>query len=99
VSEREEFDITPSKEISSTPPTPPKNRSRSPMKKMFGQGGWLGESPDEVLEHNLRPKKFNARSNATSPNRKKTTMIGKIKNKLEEIVSSQGFLRVVTFTN
>lgn len=28
-----------------TPPqSPPKKRARSPMKRMFGEGGWLGKS-------------------------------------------------------
>ena len=58
------------------------------MKKMFGEHGWLGQSPDEKLEQNTRSKKSSiSRNDGSSPRyQKKTTMIGKLKNKLEEFV-------------
>lgn len=83
VSERDELDG----EDPSPPPSPPKKRSRSPMKKMFGENGWLGQSPDEKPEIKPRPKKIHSARNDSSPNRKKTTVMGKLKTKLEEIVS------------
>ncbi|KIN01439.1 hypothetical protein OIDMADRAFT_80996, partial [Oidiodendron maius Zn] len=67
------------------PPVPPKKRARSPMKKMFGENGWLGQSPNEKPEPKFQTKKLFAQSNQNLYSRKKTTMIGKIKNKLEEI--------------
>lgn len=78
VCEGDEFDAALSRQSASPPPTPPKKRSRSPMKKMFGEHGWLGQSPNDETEQILRPK--------NSPSRKKNTMMGKLKNKLEEIV-------------
>jgi hypothetical protein len=85
VSEQDEFIAQP--RSSSPPPVPPKKRSRSPMKKMFGENGWLGQSADEKPELKVQPKKFVARGTGDVPIRKKTTMMGKLKNKLEEIVS------------
>jgi len=59
----------------------PKKRSRSPMKKMFGENGWLGRSPDEVPQVKLRSKK------PSYPQKEKITMMGKLRIKLEEFVS------------
>jgi hypothetical protein len=44
------------------------------MKKMFGENGWLGKSPNEMPDLGLR-------------SRKKIGMMEKLKNKFEEIVS------------
>lgn len=57
------------------------------MKKMFGENGWLGQSADEKPELKAQPRKLVARGTGDVPTRKKTTMMGKLKNKLEEIVS------------
>jgi hypothetical protein len=66
---------------------PPKKRSRSPMKKMFGDNGWLGQSANEILEQPSRSKKSSASRNEPSlRHQKKPSMIGKLKNKLEEFV-------------
>lgn len=63
-------------------PSPPKKRSRSPMKKMFGEHGWLGKSPDEVDDVKLQYQK------ASAPRKEKRSVIGKIRNKFDEIVST-----------
>lgn len=86
VFEQDELDIAKSAKSPSPPPVPPKKRARSPMKKMFGENGWLGQSPNEKPEPKFQSKKLFAQSNQNLHSRKKTTMIGKIKNKLEEIV-------------
>ncbi|KAF4637643.1 hypothetical protein G7Y89_g436 [Cudoniella acicularis] len=55
----------------------PPRRSRSPMKKMFGEHGWLGKSPDEAEE-------FNAKGQGNSGGKqKKTGMMEKLKIKFE----------------
>ena len=62
-------------------PSPPKKRSRSPMKRMFGEHGWLGRSPDEsqVGKHS---------SEKSSAGRKeKSSVMGKLRSKIEELVS------------
>ncbi|PVH88715.1 hypothetical protein DL98DRAFT_622222 [Cadophora sp. DSE1049] len=56
----------------------PKKRSRSPMKKMFGENGWLGKSPDEIQDVKLQVKK------AAAMQKDKPTMMGKLRNKLGE---------------
>ena len=56
------------------------------MKKMFGENGWLGQSPNEKPELKFQSKKSISQNNENLHGRKKITMIGKIKNKLEEIV-------------
>ncbi|TGO88620.1 hypothetical protein BPOR_0151g00040 [Botrytis porri] len=56
----------------------PKKRSRSPMKKMFGEHGWLGSSPDEV-----RPGVMCSKSTQKVDRPKKPGMMEKIKNKIE----------------
>ncbi len=45
------------------------------MKKMFGEHGWLGKSPDEV-NTKTTPK----------PRKEKVSMMNKLRNKLGEIV-------------
>jgi hypothetical protein len=59
----------------------PKKRSRSPMKKMFGENGWLGRSPDEASQVKVRSKK------PSYQQKEKITMMGKLRIKLEEFVS------------
>ncbi|RDL37355.1 uncharacterized protein BP5553_04788 [Venustampulla echinocandica] len=60
-------------------------RSRSPMKKMFGDHGWLGQSPDELKEVKVRTKKSSLDRRDDSINRqKKPGMMGRLKNKFEE---------------
>ena len=65
----------------------PKKRSRSPMKKMFGENGWLGKSPDEIQDVKLQVKK------AAVIQKDKPTMIGKLRNKLGEFVSNKSYMR------
>jgi hypothetical protein len=49
---------------------------------MFGENGWLGRSPDELQTTKLSSKK-------SSPGRKeKSSVMGKIRNKIEEFVSA-----------
>ncbi|CAD6449173.1 2889ec46-e7e6-4db9-bf8f-75ef9ce4748e [Sclerotinia trifoliorum] len=57
----------------------PKKRSRSPMKKMFGEHGWLGSSPNEVIPSVLSSK--SATQKIDKP--RKPGMMEKIKNKIE----------------
>lgn len=61
----------------------PKKRSRSPMKKMFGENGWLGRSPDEISDVKAQVKK------ASMQHKDKPTMMGKLRNKLGEFVSTR----------
>ncbi|ESZ94705.1 hypothetical protein SBOR_4899 [Sclerotinia borealis F-4128] len=56
----------------------PKKRSRSPMKKMFGEHGWLGSSPNEIVP-SLQSSKFAQKIDKP----KKPGMMEKIKNKIE----------------
>jgi len=86
VFEQDELDVAQSVRSSSPPPVPPKKRARSPMKKMFGEKGWLGQSPNEKPQQKVQSKKLFAQSSGSLNGRKKITMIGKIKSKLEEIV-------------
>jgi hypothetical protein len=58
------------------------------MKKMFGEHGWLGQSPNEKPEPKFQSKRLFGQSNGDFQGRKKTTMIGKLKSKLEEIVGT-----------
>jgi len=67
-------------------PSPPKKRSRSPMKKMFGDHGWLGQSPDEKSEPKRDSKKSSSSREQPIARQKKTSMIGKLKTKIEEFV-------------
>ncbi|TGO32905.1 hypothetical protein BHYA_0280g00100 [Botrytis hyacinthi] len=59
-------------------PISPKKRSRSPMKKMFGEHGWLGSSQNEV-----RPSVMCSKSTQKVDRPKKPGMMEKIKNKIE----------------
>lgn len=63
-------------------PVSPKKRSRSPMKKMFGEHGWLGSSQNEV-----RPSVMCSKSTQKVDRPKKPGMMEKIKNKIEGFVS------------
>ncbi|KAJ8063200.1 hypothetical protein OCU04_008437 [Sclerotinia nivalis] len=63
-------------------PTSPKKRSRSPMKKMFGEHGWLGSSPNEVI-----PSVLSSKSAQKIDKPRKPGMMEKIKNKIEGFVS------------
>ena len=88
VSERDEYDDSlPNTSSRAPPPNPPKKRSRSPMKKMFGEHGWLGQSPDEKFDPKLRSKKSFVTHMDFAHRPKKIGMMGKLKNKFEEIVS------------
>jgi hypothetical protein len=86
VIEKDEVDSIVFKEY--MPPSP-KKRSRSPMKKMFGERGWLGVSPDEKPGQNL----------GSNGETKKTTMMEKLKNKLEEFVSPMNSEFAINLTN
>lgn len=83
VSEHEEFDSNVNTaDIISTPiPSTPKKRSRSPMKRMFGEHGWLGRSPDELEAVKLKTKK------SSLGRKEKASVMGKLRTKLEELVS------------
>jgi hypothetical protein len=53
------------------------------MKKMFGEHGWLGSSPSEIL-----PSLQSTKSAQKIDKPKKTGMMEKIKNKIEGFVSA-----------
>jgi hypothetical protein len=84
VSEKDEHESA----IHGYPLSSPKKRSRSPMKKMFGEYGWLGQSPDEKPEQYARNKKSSSfrHDNPIHRHQKKTSIIGKLKSKFEEFV-------------
>ncbi|KAH8684901.1 hypothetical protein BGZ60DRAFT_524098 [Tricladium varicosporioides] len=80
VEEREEVEdpLTPTKKPQ------PKKRSRSPMKKMFGENGWLGKSPSEL--QSIRQFPTTTKRQDDSPGKqKKTGMLGKLRNKFDEM--------------
>jgi hypothetical protein len=84
VPERDEFDnkINDADLFVGPDPNGLKKRSRSPMKKMFGEYGWLGRSPDELQAGKLSSKK-------SAPGRKeKTSVMGRLRTKIEELVSA-----------
>lgn len=84
VSEIDELDMA----IHGYPLSTPKKRSRSPMKKMFGEHGWLGNSPDDKPDKPARNNKsstFNV-EDTSHRHQKKTSIMGKLKNKFEEFV-------------
>ena len=86
VSEREEYNGSLPTQDSDIFPASPKKRSRSPMKKMFGENGWLGKSPDEKPD--LKPSKKAFVTHMDFAHRpKKVGMMEKLKNKFDEIVS------------
>ena len=88
VYERDEYnDGIPSRISKNPPSSPPKKRSRSPMKKMFGAHGWLGQSPDEKPDPKLQSKKSFVTHMEFTNRPKKIGMMEKLKNKFEEIVS------------
>lgn len=75
------------------PKSPPK-RSRSPMKKLFGEKGWFGEtSPDDVKikPEPVRPTPRSRANTESSDGGKKTGIMGRLKNKLGEFVSKSAF--------
>ncbi|KAI6714907.1 hypothetical protein JHW43_002561 [Diplocarpon mali] len=63
---------------SESPTKSPQKRSRSPMKKMFGENGWLGRSPDEISEVKRQVKK------AAAEQKDRPSMMGKLRSKLGE---------------
>ncbi|CZR52017.1 uncharacterized protein PAC_01894 [Phialocephala subalpina] len=70
------------------PKTPgsPKKRSRSPMKKMFGENGWLGRSPLETQGTARQAQKASAQVQKTSNNSKeKKGLVDKLRAKLADI--------------
>jgi hypothetical protein len=54
------------------------------MKKMFGQNGWLGRSPDETFEESVKKSSTSKRQDQST----KTTMMSKIKTKIEGFVGT-----------
>lgn len=62
-------------------PSPPKKRSRSPMKRMFGEHGWLGRSPDKSQVGKQSSEKSSA------GRKEKSSVMGKLRSKIEELVS------------
>lgn len=79
----------PREQYPNPPMSPPQKRSRSPMKKMFGERGWLGRSPDELEEVRRRAKNasISRQGSSTGSPQKKTSMYGKLKNKLDQFVN------------
>lgn len=71
-----------------TPSSRPKKRSRSPMKKMFGEHGWLGRTPDELEDVKHRVKAPSRKDEPSGSPQKKSSMMGKLKSKFEEFVST-----------
>lgn len=55
-----------------------RKRARSPMKKMFGENGWLGKSPSEAQQAQFRVRKESMSQ--------KPSMLGRLKSKFEEFV-------------
>lgn len=90
------YDVTEKEESDSVflgyPLDSPKPRSRSPMKKMFGEKGWLSQSPNENANQYAGVKNFNfsRKDGSSHSHQKKKSMMGKIKTKLEEFVCRQG---------
>jgi hypothetical protein len=52
------------------------------MKKMFGEHGWLGRSPDELEAVKLKSKK------SSLGRKEKSSVMGKLRTKIGELVSS-----------
>ena len=63
-------------------------RPRSPMKKMFGEHGWLGQSPEEARHLHSQKKPPMTRKDTSFSQVKKTSLMDKIKNKIDELVRS-----------
>lgn len=71
-----------------SPPPSPKKRSRSPMKKLFGEKGFFGESPEEMIKQNAKRAAASSRTRTNSSSgQKKIGVMDKLKSKLGEIVS------------
>lgn len=64
-----------------------KKRSRSPMKKMFGDGGWLGRSPSEL--NNIPIPSIDAPAEKREAQPAKMNIMSRIKQKLDKVVSIQ----------
>jgi len=78
------------------PTTEVKKRSRSPMKKMFGDKGWLGHSPSEVNDIRVSDTSAPVERKQEAP--AKMSMIGRLKQKLDKVVSASNW-HVTTHTN
>lgn len=76
-----------------SPPPSPKKRSRSPMKKLFGEKGFFGESPEEMRKQNAKKAASTRTGNKPSNAQKKIGVMDKLKNKLGEIVSRVHFVK------
>ncbi|RDW85725.1 hypothetical protein BP5796_04050 [Coleophoma crateriformis] len=72
-----EDEISRPDKVTSPSSSPPK-RARSPMKKMFGENGWLSNTPITNQEAQFPPP-----PRINKP--KKPTMMGKLRNKFEEM--------------
>ncbi|CAG8981553.1 hypothetical protein HYALB_00013939 [Hymenoscyphus albidus] len=72
---------------SPSPDRSPKKRSRSPMKKLFGEKGFFGVTPEEATNVKQSPKKLSSNRSVSrsSDSRKKPGMMDKLKSKLGEI--------------
>jgi hypothetical protein len=83
VPEREECDIKiiDADLLADPSPNSPKKRSRSPMKKIFGEHGLLGRSPDELEAVKLKSKKSSLGQKGTS------SVMGKLRTRIGELVS------------
>ncbi|CCU82231.1 hypothetical protein BGHDH14_bgh00412 [Blumeria hordei DH14] len=62
-----------------TPDLSQPKRSHSPMKKMFGENGWLGQSPNDFQTRNSR------QTSKSSWSKETTSMMGKLRNKIGEL--------------
>jgi hypothetical protein len=90
VPEREECDIKISDAdlLASPTSSTAKKRSRSPMKKMFGEHGWLGRSPDELEAVKLKSKK------SSLGRKEKSSVMGKLRTKIGELVSTFTIIQI-----
>jgi hypothetical protein len=82
VLECDEYDERYADPFTSHAQSSPQKRSRSPMKKMFGEHGWLGRSPDEVQIGKLPSKK------SFLAQKEKGSVMEKLRTKIEEFVST-----------
>jgi hypothetical protein len=90
VPEREECDtkISDADLLANPTLSTPKKRSRSPMKKMFGEHGWLGRSPDELEAVKLKSKK------SSLGRKEKSSVMGKLRTKIGELVSTFTIIQI-----
>lgn len=65
-----------------------KKRSRSPMKKMFGDKGWLSHSPHELNTFEAPPPPVKTVNEKMPVQSTKNTIMNKLRNKLDHFVSS-----------